>query len=163
MDEKELQKCANDLLKYINKDIKIIARSKKEYDIKLILEQMKNLSSTEMDYVIGSCINEYLITLSKYKLDINTLKKLNRNSDDIIDCIVYKGYESVMEEAEIISDDLIMKLFGYNNRKLELPLDINIIKNHYIHSTIKEEDIQRTIIYIVLNLSAICYNLDKVN
>lgn len=160
MKETYLQSYASIVENNIDKDLKVITSIVYKYDVKKIIEGIDTLSSDEQDKVLEMCINNSLTKIQKSSLTKEQLKNMERNSDEIMDFYQDEGLEELMEEATCVAYDLILKVSGHNNRKIELPVDINFIKSYCIHNIIKESDIQLTILFIVLNLSSICYCLE---
>jgi len=157
----------NDLRSYadivnnnINKDFEVITSIVYKYDVKGIIEQIKNLSKSKKDKVLEVCINDCLTKIKEYNLNENQIKKLEHDVDEIIDFYQGDGYEEIMEESSCVAFDLIMKLIGHNNRVLKLPIDIDFLKNYCIHNMVKEKDIQIAVLFILLELSSVCYCLE---
>lgn len=72
-----------------------------------------------------------------------------------------KNTSRIIDEADYVVDELCSKVVGSNNRILELSLKIEYIENYCIGSSIKKEDLIKTLIWIVLKLSIIYNCLSK--
>ena len=95
--------------------------------------------------------------------EVNDLEKINsvkRKVDEALDFFerIEDCYE-IIEEADSVSDDLICKLLGNKNRKLDLPIKVQFIKDFCIHGMIEQKDIEKTLTLIVIKLSTINYCL----
>lgn len=160
MIKNDLRSSADIVRNNIEKDFKVITSIVYKYDVKKILEQIKTLSKKEQDKVLEICINDCLTKIQEKSLNENQIKQLGHDTDEIIDFYEDDGLEEVMEEASCVAFDLIMKLMNHNGRKLPLPIDIEYLKTYCIHNMVKEKDIQLTILFILLELSSVCYCLD---
>ncbi len=163
MKETNLQSYANIVENNIEKDFKVITSIVYKYDVKKIMEGIDTLSIEEQDKVLEMCINKYLTEIKEKALSQEQYKKMERDSDEIIDFYEDSELEEVMEEASCVTYDLIMKVTGHNNRKIELPINIDFIKTYCINNMVKESDIQLTLLFVVLTLSSICYCLKHNN
>ncbi len=158
--EKNLQQYADIIKDNVNKNFKTITSIVYKYDVRKIIEGFNNLSKKDLDKLLEVCINDSLTKIKSYKLNLEQFKKVNSDIDEIIDFYTEDDTEEIMEEADYVADDLIMKVSGHNNRKLKLPISLDFIKTFCIHNMVKEKDIDLTILYIYLHLSCVCYCLD---
>lgn len=163
MKETNLQSYASIVENNIDKDLKVITSIVYNYDVKKIIEGIDTLSSEEQDKVLEICINNYLTKIQQNSLTQEQLKKLEHDTDEIMDFYQEEELDEIMEEATCVAYDLIMKVWGYNNRKILLPINLDFIKFYCINNMVKESDIQLTVLFIVLNLSSVCYCLDHNN
>lgn len=162
MEENNLQKYVDIVESNINGNLEVITSIVYDYDIKGIIEGLNDLSKQEQDIVLEKCINNYLIRIKNSSLNQKIYKKMERDLDEIMDFYDENtNLQEVMEEASTVSYDLVMKVIGYNDRNIELPINIDFIKSFCIHNMIKEEDIKYTILFIVLTLASICHCLDN--
>ena len=149
--EKNFQQYADIIKDNVNKDFKTITSIVYKYDVRKIIEGFNTLSKKDLDKVLEVCINDSLTKIKSYNMDLEQYKKVSSDEDST---------EEVLEEANTVADDLVMKTFGHNGRKLELPISLDFIKTYCIHTMVKEKDIQLTILYIYLILSCVCYCLE---
>lgn len=163
MNNENLQKYADIVSNNIHKDLKVISSIIYHYDIKKIIEELKEVSKEDIDSILEICINNYLQKIKSYSLNLEQFKKVEHDVEELIDFYTENNLEVIIEEASEVTCDLIMKVIGYNERNIELPIQIEYIKKFCIHNIIKNEDINTTILYIVLYLSAIHYCLENNN
>lgn len=161
--EKNLQKYADIIKDNVNKDFNTITSVVYKYDVRKIIEGLNNLSKKELDEVLEIYINDSLTKIKSYKLDLELYKKISSDVDEIIDFYDEDFTEEVLEEANDVTDDLVMKTFGHNGRKIKLPISLEFIETYCIHNMVKEKDIKLTILYICLILSCVCYCLEHNN
>lgn len=159
MKKTDLQNYANIVENNIEKDLKVITSIVYNYDVKKIIEGTNTLSSDEQDKVLEMCINKCLTEIQSSSLNQEKYKKVERDADEIIDFYEDNDLEEMMEEASTVTYDLIMKVIGHNSRKLELPVNIDFIKTFCIHNMVKEDDVHTTVLFILLELSSVCYCL----
>ncbi len=149
-----------------NKVEKVI-EVEKNYNLVKIFEN--KLPQDEKDKIYEMLINDYLKKIKELKL-----KTINSSVDidDITRFFDYDyffktensekkyPYSDLEDEADCIADDLVLKVLNNNNRKIDLPIKIDIIKEYCFSSKIKSEDIEKAILWIILRLSVI-YNMNK--
>ena len=130
-----------------------------QYELEEIVSSIKDLTESEKEIVFENLINENLLKIK----EVNDLEKINsvkRKVDEALDFFerIEDCYE-IIEEADSVSDDLICKLLGNKNRKLDLPIKVQFIKDFCIHGMIEQKDIEKTLTLIVIKLSTINYCL----
>lgn len=172
----QLQRRANAIVFSIEDKIRKIMAIEYHYNLDYIFKNTLDLCDEDKYGVYEILINYYLKEISK--LDSNmvlkeiyktgegkSLKKLHEieNIIDFFDCSIFEQNDSSMdldekeEEASVIAFDLIAKVLGKNERKLDLPIKIQNIKDFCINSTIKERDMHHLFFFIILDLSVV-YN-----
>lgn len=161
MNNENLQKYADIVSNNIHKDLKVISSIIYHYDIKKIIEGLKELSKEDVNNILEMCINNYLQKIKSYSLNLEQYRKVEHDVDELIEFYTEDNFKVIIEEASEVTCDLVMKVMGYNERNIELPIKIEYIKKFCIHNIIKNEDINTTILYIVLYLSAIHYCLEN--
>ena len=149
------QKIAKNLNKTFNEIQKLNKKTRKNYYLEKIL---KNFSIEEI-------IEEINIYLKKIKsIDkISEFDKLDLECEEFIILFHYneisRNEDELLDEVWLIVNELCYKALGKNGRKLNLPIslsDLEII----INSDILEENVEKVIKYILLELSIIV-NLRK--
>lgn len=57
--------------------------------------------------------------------------KVSKNVDEITDYYSSKkdGFDAVVEEGDNVANDILFKVIGHHDRKLELPIDVDILKS----------------------------------
>lgn len=163
MQKQDLRSSADIVNNNIKNNIEKITSVVYKYDVKKLMEQIKTLSKKDKDIVLEICINDCLTEIQKYSLNENQIRKLGHDTDEIMDFYQEDGLEEIMEEASEVAFDLIMKLINHNGRKLPLPIEIEYLKTYCIHNLVKEKDIQTTLLFILLELSSVCYCLKHNN
>ena len=89
-------------------------------------------------------------------MSIEQFCKIKRDVEDITEYYVNSSDEyDIVEEGDSIADDILFKVLGYNNRKMQLPIDISIIKKYCFSADIKEEKFYDTLVWIAMRYIAI--------
>ena len=127
-----------------------------DLDINDLIDIVERLPIEDKDKVVSIIINNQLQKL-KTTLTIKKYKEIIRDVDEITDYYASKkeDFDVVIEEGDNVSNDILLKVIGNNDRKLELPVDINIIKNYCFSTELKEEQFYDTLMWIALRYIAI--------
>ena len=126
-----------------------------ELNLDDLVKKVSNLNDEEKDSIISKIINNQLFQLKK-ELSIEQFRKIKRNVEDITEYYVDSTNEyDIVEEGDSIADDILFKVLGYNNRKMQLPIDISIIKKYYFSADMKEEKFYDTLLWIALRYTVI--------
>ena len=127
-----------------------------DLDINDLIDIVERLPIEDKDKVVSIIINNQLQKL-KTTLTIKKYKEIVRNVDEITDYYASKkeDFDVVIEEGDNVSNDILLKVIGNNDRKIELPVDINIIKNYCFSTELKEEQFYDTLMWIALRYIAI--------
>ena len=127
-----------------------------DLDINDLIDIVERLPIEDKDKVVSIIINNQLQKL-KNTLTIKKYKEIIRDVDEITDYYASKkeDFDVVIEEGDNVSNDILLKVFGNNDRKIELPVDINIIKNYCFSTELKEEQFYDTLMLIALRYIAI--------
>lgn len=163
MNKTDLENYTSIIENNIEKDLKVITSIVYKYDVEKMLEGLNKLSIKEQDEVVETCINNCLKEIQLNILSQEQYKKINRDVDEIIDFYDDDNHEEMIEEADCVAYDLIMKVIGHNGRKFELPISIDYIRNYCIHNMIKQKDIRLTVLFILLELFSVCYCIRNKN
>ncbi len=125
-----------------------------DLDINYLIDIVERLPIE--DKVVSIIINNQLQKL-KTTLTIKKYKEIIRDVDEIIDYYASKkdDFDVVIEEGDNVSNDILLKVIENNDRKIELPVDINIIKNYCFSTELKEEQFYDTLMWITLRYIAI--------
>lgn len=145
----------------INSKIKIIDNIEYQYDLNSLIENTNTLSNKELDKVLEKLLNKYL-KLLKPIYTKNKFSKISKKVDDITDLFLSTDDDIFVSEGDSIADDLLCKLINDNGRNLNLPVKIEYIKEYSITCIIKEKDVTKELIWIILRLATIYYCL-KIN
>ena len=133
------------IIENIIKDIKNIT------DEHYILEDyFKSITDNELEDII----NYYLFYFKNNINQITSIFDYNYNVSDKKDRI---RNSNIMEEAEIISDDLLKKVTNYNDRSINLPINLDNLIKYSISSFTNNSDINLVIYWIILKYSIIYY------
>ncbi|MDO5564989.1 MAG: hypothetical protein Q4F88_07155 [Eubacteriales bacterium] len=137
-----------------------------DYYLDELLSNLKNLSSDEKEQVLEDLINNYLQKIN----DLNNKPELKTISDEVYDTSDYfkfskdkpanekvEKYGDIMEEADTIAFQLYSKIIGTNDRKISLPIKVEYIKEYCISPSIGNEKLEKTLVWLALDLSII-YN-----
>ena len=127
-----------------------------DLDINDLIDIIERLLIEDKDKVVSIIINNQLQKL-KTTLTIKKYKEIIRDVDEITDYYASKkeDFDVVIEEGDNVSNDILLKVIGNNDRKVELPVDINIIKNYCFSTELKEEQFYDTLMWIALRYIAI--------
>lgn len=123
-------------------------------DLTIIINDLKN---EQKEKVIEEIINNQLNELKNNK-DID-IRKVFKQVDDITDYFIkyYDDDSDIVSECDQITDDLLFKAIGRNERKLELPVSSSYIKNYCLSSNISNNQLLDSLVWIALRLVAINY------
>lgn len=172
-----LQEYADNISKDFEERIKKIKAIEYHYDLFDLFKEIDKLSEKEKITTYEMLINDYLEKIKS--LDYNMLfdKKQERDIENIMDFFDYDysenkplersnnwedSYSEASEEAEHVVYDLISKMFNQKGRTLMLPVTIQYIVDYGISSVVPKEEIEKAILWIILNLATI-YNYYAVN
>lgn len=127
-----------------------------DLDINDLIDIVERLPIEDKDKVVSIIINNQLQKL-KTTLTIKKYKEIVRDVDEITDYYASKkeDFDVVIEEGDNVSNDILLKVIGNNDRKIELPVDIDIIKNYCFSTELKEEQFYDTLMWIALRYIAI--------
>ena len=127
-----------------------------DLDINDLIDIVERLPIEDKDKVVSIIINNQLQKL-KTTLTIKKYKEIIRDVDEITDYYASKNedFDVIIEEGDNVSNDILLKVIGNNDRKIELPVDINIIKNYCFSTELKEEQFYDTLMWIALRYIAI--------
>lgn len=122
-----------------------------------IIKTIDGLSNNEdKDKLMGIIINEQLEKL-KTTVTMKKFCKVSRDVDEVTDYYASKkeDFDAVIDEGDHIADDILFKVIGHNERRLELPIDISMIKDYSFSSNLKENQFYDTLTWIALRYIAI--------
>ena len=127
-----------------------------DLDINDLIDIVERLPIEDKDKVVSIIINNQLQKL-KTTLTIKKYKEIIRDVDEITDYYASEkeDFDVVIEEGDNVSNDILLKVIGANDRKIEMPVDINIIKNYCFSTELKEEQFYDTLMWIALRYIAI--------
>ena len=139
----------------IIKDIKNIT------DEHYILEDyFKSITDKELEDTINYYLYYFKNNIKYSDINYNSINQItsifdyNYNVSDKKDRI---RNSNIMEEAEIISDDLLKKVTNYNDRSINLPINLDNLIKYSISSFTNNSDINLVIYWIILKYSIIYY------
>lgn len=92
-----------------------------DFDFNEVISNVNNLPEKSRIDVMSILINDSLKELQE-KLDIAEYSKVIRYVDDVTDYYKSKkdDFESIIEECDMIADDILYKVMGHKDRKLEI-------------------------------------------
>lgn len=128
-----------------------------EYTLDDLTITIKDLKETEKESIIEEIINNQLLEL-KHRKD-KEIRKVFKQVDDITDYFIKYYYDDsdIVSECDEIADDLLFKTIGRNNRSINIPININYIKEYCLSSSISNNQIYDSLVWIALRLIAINY------
>ena len=126
-----------------------------DFDFNEVISNVNNLPEKSRIDVMSILINDSLKELQE-KLDIAEYSKVIRYVDDVTDYYKSKkdDFESIIEECDMIADDILYKVMGHKDRKLELPIDVSIIEKYCFSTEIKKEQFYDALMWIALRYIA---------
>lgn len=122
-----------------------------------IIKTLDSLSNDkERDKLMGIIINKQLEKLKK-TVTMEKFSEVSRDVDDITDYYASKkeDFDAVIEEGDHIANDILFKVIGHNDRKIDLPIDVSMIKDYCFSSSLKENQFYDTLTWIALRYIAI--------
>lgn len=127
-----------------------------DLDMNDLIDIIERLPIEDKDKVVSIIINNQLQKL-KTTLTIKKYKEIIREVDEITDYYASKkeDFDVVIEEGDNVSNDILLKVIGNNDRKIKLPVDIDIIKNYCFSTELKEEQFYDALMWIALRYIAI--------
>jgi hypothetical protein len=143
------------IIENIIKDIKNIT------DEHYILEDyFKSITDNELEDIINYYLFYFKNNIKYSDINYNNINQItsifdyNYNVSDKKDRI---RNSNIMEEAEIISDDLLKKVTNYNDRSINLPINLDNLIKYSMSSFINNDNINLVIYWIILKYSIIYY------
>lgn len=122
-----------------------------------VIKTIDSLSNNEeRDTLMGIIINKQLEKLKK-TITMEKFSEVSRDVDDITDYYASKkeDFDAVIEEGDHIANDILFKVIGHNDRKIDLPIDVSMIKDYCFSSSLKENQFYDTLTWIALRYIAI--------
>lgn len=122
-----------------------------------IIKTIDSLSNNEeRDKLMGIIINKQLEKLKK-TITMEKFSEVSRDVDDITDYYASKkeDFDAVIEEGDHIANDILFKVIGHNDRKIDLPINVSMIKDYCFSSSLKENQFYDTLTWIALRYIAI--------
>ncbi len=146
----------------INDYINLILNGKyiKNLDLDLVIRELERINIDLRRREIGLLIN---IELHSVDINIGKSKRILKYCDyvnEMFEEINNLKYELIFYEALNLSDDLIFKVNGYNNREITLPLKIENLIDYSLSSSIKKDEIDITLLLVIIKIK-ILVNLYK--
>lgn len=127
------------------------------YTLDELTTSIQNLKNDEKEKILENIINNQLVELKN--IPEETIISVFKQVDEITDYFIkfYDDNSDIVSECDDIANDLLFKSLGKNNRKLELPINLTYIKNYCLSSSIKDNQIYDSLVWITLRLVAILY------
>lgn len=145
------EKIALNLLNDMEDNITMIKKVL-DLDMDNLTKLLDKLSSNDKDNIMEIIINKQLEKLKSISKE--QYYNFRKDVDEITDYYASKkeDFDIVIEDGDYIADQLLFKVI---NDKLELPIDICMIKKYSFSSKLKEEQFYDTLIWIALRYIAI--------
>ncbi|MBR6949326.1 MAG: hypothetical protein IKH54_03980 [Bacilli bacterium] len=143
------------IIENIIKDIKSI--TDEHYILK---DYFNDITNKELEDIMNYYLFYFKDNIKYEKIDFNTINQItsifdyNYNVSNKNDRITNSN---IMEEAEIISDDLLKKVTNYNDRSINLPINLDNLIKYSMSSFINNDNINLVIYWIILKYSIIYY------
>lgn len=143
------------IIENIIKDIKSI--TDEHYILK---DYFNDITNKELEDIMNYYLCYFKDNIKYEKIDFNTINQItsifdyNYNVSNKNDRITNSN---IMEEAEIISDDLLKKVTNYNDRSINLPINLDNLIKYSMSSFINNDNINLVIYWIILKYSIIYY------
>lgn len=154
-EELKEEELAESISKTIDNDL-VKIQEVLDLDLKNLVDIVDSLSNDKKDKVLSLIINKQLEKL-KESLTMDIYNKVSRNVDEITDYYSSKkdGFDAVVEEGDNVANDILFKVIGHHDRKLELPIDVDILKKYCFSTDLREEQFYDTLMWIALRYFAI--------
>ena len=145
------EKIALNLLNNMEDNITMIKKVL-DLDIDNLTKSLDKLSPNNKDNVMEFIINKQLEKLKSISKE--QYYNIRKDVDEITDYYANKkeGFDTVIEDGDYIADQLLLKVI---DEKLELPIDVCMIKKYCFSSNLKEEQFYDALIWITLRYIAI--------
>lgn len=126
-----------------------------DLDLKNLVDVVDSLPNDKKDKVLSLIINKQLEKLKK-SLTMDIYSKVSRNVDELTDYYSSKrdGFDAVVEEGDNVANDILFKVIGHHDRKLELPIDVDILKKYCFSTDLREEQFYDALMWIALRYIA---------
>lgn len=155
-DEKKYDDLEVRFISKVSKDIEL-ALNVRSITIDSIKNMLKGLKDKELDIVLEKLINIYLDNLKQY-MTLDRFKDIKQKVDEVTD-YYYVGKDSdqfgIIEDGDALADELLLKVLGRGNIKLELPISLKDIKTYCLHSSVNKKDVHDILIWAVIRFIAI--------
>ena len=124
-----------------------------DLDLADLIDILERQSNEDRDKIVSIIINNQLEKLQT-SLTMKKYRDISRNVDDLTDYYSNKkeSFDVVIEEGDYVADQLLLKVM---KNKLELPIDISIIKKYCFSAELKEEQFCDVFMWIALRYIAI--------
>lgn len=153
----------------MNKEYLIILINKIDSNISYIVEfnepinfnllfNFKNRKYVIEDIILEELLNYYICNIKNIYINRKYIQSLYLINNIYKQC-TNKINRLIVDEANIISDDIIQKITNVNKRTIVLPLKIDILKEYSISSIIFNKDLNLVIELIILRLAIISFSL----
>lgn len=161
-EKKDINEIARVISKSMERDLTKV-QEVLDLDLNDFIGIIDKLSIEDRDRVISLIINNQLEKLKSITME--QFNSVSRDVDEITDYYTSKKeeFDAVIEEGDYVANQILFKVIGYNERKLDLPIDISIIKEYCFSSDLKEEQFYDTFMWIALRYIAIFRCLDWQN
>ena len=122
-----------------------------DLDLKNLVDVIDSLPNDKKDKVLSLIINKQLEKLKRF-LTMDIYSKVSRNVDELTDYYSCKkdGFDAVVEEGDNVANDILFKVIGHHDRKLELPIDVDILKKYCFSTDLREEQFYDALMWISL-------------
>ena len=161
MKEKELGDYSSVAKSSVNTVLDKAVMATMNYDINEIMQFLNNLPSKDRTIIVETEINNYLKIIKSKSLTYANFCVMQRDINIIIDMFSNSKKILQIEEACFNAKDLILKVIGYNRRKISLPVNLDNIITYQFRYSIAKKDIKLVVWYFYLYLAIFCYLLDS--
>lgn len=155
-----LAEYVDNICENINNKIKTIDSVECHYELNSLIENINELSDKEKDEILEQLLNKFLELLKPIYTQ-EKYQKIAKKVDNITDYFLSNDDDNLVSDGDTIADDLIYKLVNYNGRKLNLPVKVEYIKEYSITSLVKDIELTKELIWIILRLATIYYCLEN--
>lgn len=146
----------------MEKKIEKIRGIEYHYELESLIKDLNGLQDNEKDIVLESLLNKYL-ELLKPIYTKEKFKEVAREVDDITDFFADWGEneedDCIVSEGDMVADDLIYKVIGENDRKIQFPIQLKFVKDYCITSLISPKLMDQVITWIILRYATTYYCL----
>ncbi len=150
----KMEELASSLTNTMDRDLNKV-QEVLDFDFNDLLEVVKRQPKKDRDKLCSILLNTNLEKLKN--ITMQQYREVCRDADEITDYYVAKseGFDAVVEEGDTVANDLLFKLIDNKKSRIELPIDIELLKKYSFSSNLKEEQFYDTLMWITLRYIAI--------
>lgn len=148
----------NNMINKIDRNISYIIEFNEPVRLKSLFDFNK-IKHNKNDEILEELLNYYIFNIKAIYNNRKYLQNLYLINNIYKQC-THKTNKLIVDEANILSDDIIQKITNINKRNIALPIKISILKEYSISSIIHNKDLNFVITLIIIKLAIVNYSLN---